>query len=82
MQSGVAFELLMTDYHLGTNQTGIQVIDALRERLGPHLKSVLVTGDTSAAVRGLAPDPHLRILSKPIRAEALLRLLRELLAAD
>ena len=82
VQSGTGFELLMTDYHLGTNQTGIQVIDALRERLGPHLKSVLVTGDTSAAVRGLAPDPHLRILSKPIRAEALLRLLRELLAAD
>ena len=82
VQSGTGFELLMTDYHLGANQTGIQVIAALRERLGPHLKSVLVTGDTSAAVRGLAPDPHLRILSKPIRAEALLRLLRELLAAD
>ena len=82
VQSGTGFELLMTDYHLGTNQTGIQVIAALRECLGPHLKSVLVTGDTSAAVRGLAPDPYLRVLSKPIRAEALLRLLREFLAAD
>ncbi|MHB1870884.1 MAG: hybrid sensor histidine kinase/response regulator [Steroidobacteraceae bacterium] len=81
-QSGTGFELLMTDYHLGANQTGIQVIAALRERLGPLLKSVLVTGDTSTAVRGLEPDPHLRILSKPIRAEALLRLLREFLAAD
>ena len=79
---GARFDLLMTDYHLGPAQTGIQLIATLRERLGSPLKSVLVTGDTSAAIRGLAPDPHLRILSKPIRAEALLRLLREFLAGD
>ncbi len=75
-------DLLMTDYHLGANQTGIQVITALRAQLGAALKSVLITGDTSTAVRGLAPDPHLRVLSKPIRAEALLNLVREFLAAS
>jgi PAS domain S-box-containing protein len=82
VHNGARFDLLMTDYHLGSAQTGIQLIATLRERLGAPLKSVLVTGDTSAAIRGLAPDPHLRILSKPIRAEALLRLLREFLADE
>lgn len=72
-------DLLMSDYHLGLNQTGIQVIAALRERHGAGLKAVLITGDTSPAIRDLAPDPDLRITSKPIRAEALLGLLRELL---
>ncbi len=80
--SGERPDLLMTDYHLGANQTGIHVITALRTQLGVPLKSVLITGDTSTAVRGLAPDPHLRVLSKPIRAEALLSLVREFLAAD
>ncbi len=82
VHNGARFDLLMTDYHLGPAQTGTQLIATLRERLGAPLKSVLVTGDTSAAIRDLAPDPHLRILSKPIRAEALLRLLREFLAGD
>ncbi len=73
------FDLLMTDYHLGPAQTGLQVIAAIRERLGPHFKAVLVSGDTSLAIRSIAFDPDLRVTSKPIRAEALLRLLRELL---
>ena len=82
VDGGARLDLLMTDYHLGPNQTGIQVISALRERLGPQLKAILVTGDTSSAIRGLSPDPQLRILSKPIRAEALLRLMREFLTGE
>lgn len=80
IEGGTHFDLLVTDYRLGPNQTGIEVIAALRERLGTPVKSVLVTGDTSAAVRGLAPDPYLRVMSKPIRAESLLRLFKEFLA--
>ena len=82
VDGGARLDLLMTDYHLGPNQMGIQVISALRERLGPQLKAILVTGDTSSAIRGLSPDPQLRILSKPIRAEALLRLMREFLTGE
>ena len=45
------------------------------------VKSVLITGDTSSAIRDLPRDPYFRVASKPIRAEELLRLLRGLLAA-
>jgi hypothetical protein len=57
------------------------VIATLREILGVSLRAVLTTGDTSSAIKQLPSDPHLRIASKPIKAEELLTLLRSLLAA-
>jgi hypothetical protein len=42
---------------------------------------VIVTGDTSSAVRELKHDERVRMASKPINADELLTLLRELLAA-
>jgi signal transduction histidine kinase len=73
-------DLLITDYHLREGETGLQIISALRERLGLTLKAVLITGDTSSAIKELPLDPCLRITSKPVGADELLTLLRELLA--
>jgi CheY-like chemotaxis protein len=75
-------ELVVTDYHLQDGETGVQVITALRETLGPTLKAVLVTGDTSAAVRDLRSDAHFRLASKPVNAEELLRILSSLLISS
>jgi two-component system, sensor histidine kinase len=74
------FDLLVTDYHLEGGRTGTQVISAARELHGPTFNAVLVTGDTSSAVRELKGDTHLRITSKPINSDELLALIRELLA--
>jgi PAS domain S-box-containing protein len=74
-------DLLVTDYHLRDGQTGMQVIAALREALKVPLRAILLTGDTSAAVRELRMDPHLRLASKPIKAEELLGMLAALLNA-
>jgi two-component system, sensor histidine kinase len=73
--------LLITDYHLGTDQTGVHVIAAVRARLGAELPAVLVTGDTSSAMHELHRDQHLRTASKPINPDQLLDLLRALLAS-
>jgi len=75
-----AFDLLVTDYHLEGGRTGTQVIAAAREALGPQFNAVLVTGDTSSAVRELQGDAHLRITSKPINSDELLGVVRNLLA--
>ena len=75
-------DLLVTDYHLGDTETGLQVITALREALSRPLKAILITGDTSAAIRELPRDPNLRVASKPITAEVLFTMMRELLADD
>ncbi len=69
-------DLLITDYHLEGNEIGTVLITALRGRLGNTLKTVLITGDTSSAVKELPAEPYLRIASKPIKAERLLMLLR------
>jgi two-component system CheB/CheR fusion protein len=73
--------LLLTDYHLGDNETGTQVIASVRQVLGRPLKAVLVTGDTSAAIQRLPADADTRVASKPVTAEELLGLMRELLAS-
>jgi PAS domain S-box-containing protein len=72
--------LLVTDYHLGTDETGVHVIAAVRERLGARLPAVLVTGDTSTSMRELTCDDRLRTANKPINPDELLALLRELVS--
>jgi PAS domain S-box-containing protein len=78
------FDLLVTDYHLEAGRTGSQVIAAARERRGPELKVILVTGDTSAAIRefqgDMQGDANLRVASKPINSDELLGQVRALLA--
>jgi CheY-like chemotaxis protein len=77
--TGPAIDLVVTDYHLADGETGTEVIAALRAALDRPLRTVLLTGDTSSAVKGLPHDTLLRIASKPIEAEELLALLRALL---
>jgi CheY-like chemotaxis protein len=81
VRQGNGVDLLVTDYHLSRGELGTQVLGALRECVGARLKAVLVTGDTSSAIKHLPRDPHLRVASKPIDAGELLALLRALLAA-
>ena len=73
-------DLLITDYHLREGELGTHVIAALRENLGAEVRAVLVTGDTSNVVKHMPNDPHLRIASKPIDAEQLLTVLKDLLS--
>jgi len=72
-------ELLVADYHLADGELGTDVIAAVRERVRPALKSILLTGDTSAEIKAMRADPNLRIVSKPVDAEELLRLLQALI---
>ncbi len=72
-------DLLVTDYHLSEGEVGTQVISALRAALARPLKAVLMTGDTSSAVKELPRDPLLRLASKPVEADELLAMLRALM---
>jgi two-component system, sensor histidine kinase len=74
-------DLIVTDYHLEGGRTGTEVIAAARAALGKDARAILVTGDTSSAVREMRGDPHLRITSKPINSDELLTLVKELLAS-
>jgi len=56
----------------------MDVITAVRAEVSPDLKALLVTGDTSSAVKHLEHDANTRIASKPINADEFLRLLEVL----
>jgi len=74
-----AIGLLVTDFHLAAGETGVQVLEAVRQQLRRRVPAVLVTGDTSTAMRELSCDNHLRTASKPINPDELLALMRELI---
>ena len=82
VQGGTKVDLLVTDFHLHGGETGLKVIAALREVVGPGLKSILITGDTSSAVRNLTQDRRLRVMSKPVDADQMLGLIEAFLATD
>ena len=73
-------DLLITDYHLAGGELGTDVIAALRQG-GAIVPAVLITGDTSALVKQMSVDPHVRIASKPVNADVLLGLLTALRAS-
>jgi two-component system, sensor histidine kinase len=72
-------ELLITDYHLNDGKTGTDVIDAVRRVIGANLKAVLITGDTTHALKEAIRDDHVRLASKPINADEFLAVLDALL---
>ncbi len=72
-------DLVVSDYHLKEDQTGLSVIAAIREQQARNIPAILVTGDTSKAMRNMRGDRRLRLASKPIDAEELLTLIGELL---
>ncbi|HEY6925270.1 MAG TPA: hypothetical protein VI653_17475 [Steroidobacteraceae bacterium] len=75
-----SLDLLITDYHLGEGETGKEAVAAARPLRGSQFKSILLTGDTSAAVRESHGDEPLYFLSKPVSPTDLFKLLGELLA--
>ena len=72
-------DLILTDYHLGSGETGVQVICELRDILHKPVKAVLMTGDTSSAMREQPLEAGVKVASKPIKAEELLSLIKNLL---
>ena len=75
-------DIVLTDYHLADGETGLQVITALRGIVGDAVKAVLITGDTSSAAREIGRDNRLRVVSKPVDADNLLAILRQLMRAS
>lgn len=63
-------DLVLMDYHLDQT-SGLDAIEWLRHNVGGHLPAALVTADRSAAVRTLAEDRGVAVVTKPVKPAAL-----------
>lgn len=64
-------DLIISDYHLGGGETGVDAIIAARKRVGRELPALLLSGDTSVAMGKLEDLPSCRVLNKPVDVEQL-----------
>jgi CheY-like chemotaxis protein len=69
--AGRAPDLIISDYHLGGGETGVDAIQAVRRHAGRMLPALLLSGDTSTAMRQFADLPACRVLNKPVDVEQL-----------
>jgi CheY-like chemotaxis protein len=72
--------MLLVDYHLDDDDTGIAVIDALREQADSELPAVILTADHSAEVADTIRTAGHTVLYKPVKPAALRALMTRLLS--
>jgi signal transduction histidine kinase len=63
-------DMVLMDYHLDQT-SGLDAIEWLRHNVGGHLPAALVTADRSPAVRALAEDRGIAVVTKPVKPAAL-----------
>ncbi len=74
-------DILITDYHLDGNLTGLDVLNQLRIERGADLPAILLSGDLQSMMRVIRTSiPQCRFLSKPVDTKALLAAIAELRA--
>ncbi|WP_054902519.1 hybrid sensor histidine kinase/response regulator [Pseudomonas sp. NBRC 111131] len=77
-------EVIVADYDLGQEATGVDCIDRLREQRGWEVPALIMTGHDLERIQALVQGRNIAILSKPVRPvelRAALRGLREVPAA-
>jgi signal transduction histidine kinase/ActR/RegA family two-component response regulator len=65
-------DVIISDYHLRGTETGVDVVDGVRARLGTAVPAIFVTGDTSKLAGALAKLGNASLLSKPTPVDDLL----------
>jgi signal transduction histidine kinase len=79
-QLGKAPDLILADYHLGGEDTGLNTIKAVREGSGEEIPSIIVTAYRNAGMGRSCARLGIRVLEKPIRPEELQDALLHLIA--
>lgn len=77
--SGVQPDLIISDYHLGSDLTGVDAVLKLREAAGTAIPALFLSGDTSSAMRVVRDFPHSELLRKPVDLRQLAETARDLL---
>lgn len=62
--------LVIADYHL-EEETGLDVVAAMREHFGTELVAIIITADRSAEIRDAIKAADISLLTKPLKPAAL-----------
>lgn len=79
VDGGALPALVLADYRLPGGETGLALLDRVRERLGSGLPAVLLTGDTSSDRLREAASADCALLHKPVDPAALRQTVRRCL---
>jgi len=79
LAEGREWDLIISDYQLEENITGLDVIKAIKQHLNPNIPCILITGNTSQEISKLVALGGDRILYKPVRPAKLRSLIEFLL---
>ncbi|MBI3223309.1 MAG: response regulator [Nitrosomonadales bacterium] len=79
---GAAWDLIISDYQLGNDVTGLDVIETVRQHLNKVIPCILISGDTSPAVLKLASVAGHHLLHKPVKPAKLRSLVLYLLEEE
>ena len=71
-------DIVIADYRLGGEQTGLDVVAEFRARYGARLPALLVTSDTGLGLARAAAVAGVRVLHKPVDLEAVRAAMAEL----
>lgn len=74
-EHGSVPDIIVADYHLDNNATGLEVIAAVRARLNLSIDAILATADRSLEVREEAKSKGVIVLNKPLKPAQLRALL-------
>ncbi|MCF8481951.1 MAG: PAS-domain containing protein [Rhodospirillum sp.] len=68
---GTPPDIILADYHLDGDETGVDAIHALRAAAGVEVPAILVTADRSKALRKLGTRQDFTVLGKPVQPSRL-----------
>ena len=72
-------DVVITDYHLDADNTGLDLIKALRHRQGALIPGIILTGDLPSLLRRSGTAlPACRFLPKPVDTQALIHAINDL----
>jgi len=79
LQTGCELDMILTDYRLRDNETGIQAIQRIYAHCGQVIPAIILTGDTDSQRLREAKDGGFRLLHKPVSPGKLRSLMSYLL---
>jgi CheY-like chemotaxis protein/anti-sigma regulatory factor (Ser/Thr protein kinase) len=78
---GAEIDVVVSDYHLGDERNGVELLEKLRATASRDLPAVILSGDTSPVLASIESVARVALLRKPVDARRLILILEDLFGA-